>query len=75
MCKHYQGPSSQKKYLLANMIRKVFTSQMNLANERNKILNFFGDPILGKIDNNQKLYLNKMTYFDNLVIHFDKIMT
>ena len=46
---------------------------MNLINERNKKLKFFADPILIKINCNRKLSLNKMTYFDNLVIHFDKV--
>ena len=46
---------------------------MNLANERNKKWNFFSDPILIKLECNQKLSLNKMTYFDDLVIHFGKV--
>ena len=46
---------------------------MNLTNERNKKLDFFADPILIKINCNQKLSLNRMTYFDDLVIHFDKV--
>ena len=46
---------------------------MNLTNERNKRLNFFADPILIKTNCSRKLSLNKMTYFDYLVIHFNKV--
>ena len=46
---------------------------MNLTNERNKRLNFFADPILIKINCSRNLSLNKMTYFDYLVIHFNKV--
>ena len=55
------------------MVWKVFASLMNLANERNKKLNFFADLILIKVNCNRKLSLNKMFYFHDLVIHFDKI--
>ena len=65
MCKRYQRPPSQKKYLFANL--------MNLTSERNKRLNFYADPILIKINCNQRLQLNKMTYFDDLIIHFDRV--
>ena len=34
---------------------------------------FFADPILIKINCNRKLSLNKMTYFHDLIVHFDKI--
>ena len=57
----------------SDMVWKAFASLMNLANERNEKLNLFVDPILVKINCNQKLTLNKMTYFDDLVIHFDNI--
>ena len=46
---------------------------MNLTNERNKRLNFFADAILIKINCSRNLSLNKMTYFDYLVIHFNKV--
>ena len=46
---------------------------MNLTNERNKKLNFFADSILIKINCKRKLLLNKMTYFDDLVIQFNKV--
>ena len=46
---------------------------MNLTNERNKKVNFFIDPILIKIICDQKLSLNKMAYFDDLIFHFDKV--
>ena len=57
----------------SDMMWKVFASLMNLTNERNKKLSFYADPILIKINCNQKLSLNKMTHFDDLVIHFDKV--
>ena len=62
-----------KRNTFSDMVRKVFKSLMNLTNERNKKLNFFTDPILIKINCNQKLSLNKMTYFNVLVFHFDKV--
>ena len=46
---------------------------MNLTNERNKRLKFFADPILIRVNSNQRLSINKMTYFDDLVIHFDRV--
>ena len=52
----------------SDMVWKIFASLMNLTNERNKKLNFFADPILIKINCNRKLSLNKMAYFDDLVI-------
>ena len=57
----------------SDMMWKVFGSLMNLTNQRNKKLNFFADPILTKINFNRKPSLNKMIYFDDLVIHFDKV--
>ena len=62
-----------KRGTFSDMVWKVFKSLMNLTNERNKKLNFFTDPILIKINCNQKLSLNKMTYFNVLVFHFDKV--
>ena len=55
------------------MVCKIFASLINFPNKRNNKLNFFADPILIKINCNRKLSLNKLTYFDGLVIHFDKI--
>ena len=46
---------------------------MNLTNERIKRLKFFADPILVRVNSNQRLSINKMTYFDDLVIHFDRV--
>ena len=57
----------------SDMVWKIFTSLMKLTNERNNKLKFFPDPILIKINCNQKLSLKKMTYFDDLVINFDKV--
>ena len=68
MCKRCKGSSSKKKYLFANNDDwflgygvESIVNLMNLTNERNKKLNFFTDPILIKINCNQKLSLNKMT--------------
>ena len=79
MCKCYQGPLPQKKYLFANNVDWFFgygleniCKLMNLTN-KNKRLNFFADPILTKTNSSRKLPLNKMIYFDDLVIHFDKV--
>ena len=55
------------------MVWKIFANLMNLTNERNKRLNFFADPILIRVNSNQRLSINKMTYFDDLVIHFDRV--
>ena len=55
------------------MVWRVFACLMILASKRNKKMNFFADPILIKINCSWKLSLNKMTYFQDLVIHFDKI--
>ena len=57
----------------SDSVCKIFASLINLTNERNNKLKFFTDPILIKINCNRKLSLNKMTYFDDLVIHFDKV--
>ena len=46
---------------------------MNLVKERIKKLIFFARLILIKINCNRKLSLNKLTYFDDLVFHFDKV--
>ena len=56
----------------SDSVCKIFASLINLTNERNNKLKFFTDPILIKINCNRKLSLNKMTYFDDLVIHFGK---
>ena len=46
---------------------------MNLTNKRNKRLNFFDDPIPIRINCNRRLSINKMNYFDDLIIHFDRV--
>ena len=45
----------------SDMIWKASASLAHLTNERNKNLIFFADPILVRINCNQKLSLNKMT--------------
>ena len=57
----------------SDMVWKILANLINLTNERNKRLNLFADLILLKINCNRKLSLNKMLYFDDLIIHFDKI--
>ena len=57
----------------SDLVWKIFASLINLTNERNNKLKFFTDPILIKINCNRKLSLNKMTYFDDLVIPLDKV--
>ena len=56
-----------------DMVWKIFAILMNLTNKRNKRLMFFADPILIRRNCNQRLSINKMTYFDNLIIHFDRV--
>ena len=50
-----------------------FASLMNLVKERIKKLIFFTRLILIKINCDRKLFLNKLTYFDDLVFHFDMV--
>ena len=57
----------------SDMVWKILVNLINLTNERNKRLNLFADLILFRINCNRKLLLNKMLYFDDLIIHFDKI--
>ena len=50
---------------------------MNLTNEKNKKMNFFADPVLVSINCDLRLPLDKITYFDDIVILFncvDKIV-
>ena len=56
---------------LSDLIWKVFITIMNLMNEKNKKLNFFINSILIDINCDLKLPLNKITYFDNIIIRFD----
>ena len=55
---------------LSDLIWKVFATIMNLTNEKNKKLNFFADPILVSINCDLRLPLDKITCFDDIVIHF-----
>ena len=52
---------------------RIFANLMSFTNDRNRKLNFFADPILIKINCNQRLSMNKMTYCDDLIIHFDRV--
>ena len=56
---------------ISDLIWKVFTTIMNLTNEKNKKLNFFINFILININCDLKLPLNKITYFDDIIIRFD----
>ena len=59
--------------VLSNLIWKVFPTIMNLTNEKNKKLNLFADPILVSINCNLRLPLDKITYFDDIIIRFNCI--
>ena len=62
---------------LSDLIWKVFVAIMDLINEKNKKLNFFVDPILVSITCDLRLRLEKITYFDDIIIRFncvDKIV-
>ena len=58
---------------LSDLIWSVFVAIMNLTNEKNKNLNFFVDSILININCDLQLLLNKITYFDDIIIRFDGI--
>ena len=53
---------------LSGLIWKMFITIMNLANEKNKKLNFFIDSILMNINCDLKLPLNKIDYFDDIIM-------
>ena len=62
---------------LSDLIWKVLATIMNVANKKNKTLNFLANPILVSINCNLKLLLNKINYFDHIIIWFncvDKIV-
>ena len=46
---------------------------MNLTNKKNKKLSFVVDLILININCDLKLPLNKITYFDDIIIRFDHV--
>ena len=54
----------------SDILWNIFANLMNLTNERNKGLKFFADPILIR---KNSLSINKMTYFDDLIIHLDRV--
>ena len=45
----------------------------DLANKKNKKLNFFADPILISINSDLRLPLDKITYFEDIVIRFNGV--
>ena len=62
---------------LSDLIWKLLATIMNLTNGRNKKLNFFADSILVSINCNLRLPLDKITYFDDIILRFncvDKIV-
>ena len=62
---------------LSDLIWKVFATIMNLTDEKNKKLNFFADPVLVSINCDLRLPLDKVAYFDDIIIRFncaDKIV-
>ena len=58
---------------LTNLLWKVFATIINLTNEKNKKLKFFADPILVSINCNLRLRLDKITYFNDIIIWFNCI--
>ena len=58
---------------LPDMTWRVFATIKNLTNEKDKKLNFYVDSILINIDCDYKLPLNKITYFDYVIIRFDNV--
>ena len=62
---------------LSDLIWRVFTTIMNLTKEKSKKLNFFVNLVLVSINCNMRLPLDKITYFDDVIIRFncvDKIV-
>ena len=62
---------------LSDLLWKMYETIMNLTNGRNKKLNFFAHPILVSTNCDLRLLLNKITYFEDMVIRFncvDKII-
>ena len=57
---------------LSDLTRRVFVTIMNVTKEKNKELNFFVDWILININCDLKLPLNKIIYFDDMIIRFDR---
>ena len=56
---------------LSDLIWKIFATIMNLTNKKSKKLSFFADPILATINWDLRLPLDKITYFDDIIIWFD----
>ena len=56
---------------LSDLIWKVFATITNLTNEKNKKFNFFADPILVSINCDLRLPLDRITYFEDIVILFN----
>ena len=56
---------------LSDLIWKVFATIMDLTNEKNKKLNFFANPILFYINCDMRLPLDKITYFDDIIIRLN----
>ena len=58
---------------LFDLIWKVFVTIFNLTSKKNKKLKFFAESILVSINCDQRLPLDKITYFDDIVIEFDGV--
>ena len=52
---------------------KVFVIIMNLTNEKNKKLNVFADLILVSINSDLRVPLDKITYFEDIIIRFNGV--
>ena len=58
---------------LSDMIWRVFAAIMSLTNEKNKKLSFCIDSILINIFCDHKLLLNRITYFDDVILRLDNV--
>ena len=58
---------------LSDMIWRVFAAIMSLTNEKHKKLNFYIDSILINKFCDHKLLLNRITYFDDVILRLDNV--
>ena len=56
---------------LSDLKWKLFATVMNLTNEKNKKFKYFADPIRVSINCDLRLPLDKITYFDDIIIWFN----
>ena len=58
---------------LSDLVHKIYITITNLTNEKIKKLNFLIDSILVNIECDRKLPLNKITYFDDIILRFGRV--